>query len=93
MDTNIKSAIDKLAMTLGAIISIHCFELNIIITIIISISVVLLVSKVYGQPIRDGIEQGVITKDELTKMLFRSPYPWAGGILVMASAIYQGMYS
>jgi uncharacterized protein (DUF697 family) len=93
MDIKIKSAIDKLAITLGVILSINCFELNIIITIIISISMVLLVSKIYGQPIRDGIEQGIITKDELTKMLFKSPYPWIGFVLVMVSAVYRGLYS
>lgn len=91
MDKKVIKAINKFAMTIGVVISLHCLELNIITIMILSICLVLVAAKLFGQPIKEAVEQGVLTKDELTSMFLKSPYPWLGLTLVIVSTIYHGL--
>tara|TARA_B110000438_G_scaffold303331_1_gene364327 strand:+ start:3825 stop:4160 length:336 start_codon:yes stop_codon:yes gene_type:complete len=80
MEVSIKNSINRFALVLGGIIAIQGIGLNFIISLAISIALVFAASSLFGQPIRNAIKSGVLTKQELQKMLLVSPYCWGGVI-------------
>lgn len=80
MEANIKSSVNKLAMVGGSVIAIQGIGLNFFVSLVISIIIVFIASSLIGQPIRDAINNGDITKPELKKIVLTSPYLWGGAV-------------
>jgi len=87
MDAEIKSSINKLALAGGCVIAIQGIGLNFLVSLIISIALVFLASSLIGQPIRDAINSGAITKQELQKIVLTSPYLWGGAVCYILLAV------
>jgi hypothetical protein len=80
MGAEIKTTINKLALVGGCIIAIQGIGLNFLVSLAISIAIAFLASSFIGQPIRDAINSGTLTKQELQKALLTSPYFWGGAV-------------
>ena len=78
MDELTKNSVNKLAMVVGCIVAIQGFNLNFIISLAISFSLLIIASSLVGKPLREAIQSGTATKEGITKELFSSPYIWAG---------------
>jgi hypothetical protein len=80
MEAHLKSSINKLAIVAGSVIAIQGVGLNFIVSLAISIALVFTASSLIGQPIRDAINSGALTKQELQKSVLTSPYLWGGAV-------------
>ena len=78
MDELTKNSVNKLAMVVGCIIAIQGFNLNFITSLAISFSLVIIASSLFGKPLREAIQSGAATKEDITKGFFSAPYIWAG---------------
>jgi hypothetical protein len=74
MEDACNKSINRIALVVGCIITIQGLNLNFVVSLAISLVLVFAASAMFGKPIRRAFESGELTKQEITRMLFKSPF-------------------
>lgn len=88
MDDITKNSVNKLAMIVGCIVAIQGSSVNFIISLAITLGLAFVGSSLFGNPIRDAVQNEEVTKQDITRMLLSSPYLWAGLVCFVWLAVF-----
>ena len=93
MDLAISKIINKLAIAICVVFILISLGLGYFPSLILLLAAAFAVRFVYGDSLKLAIEEGQISREDLVKMLFKSPFIWIAGAFVILVPVVKVMYS